>query len=252
MSSRGRYRARFACDSGDIERAQRLRYEVFNLELGEGLSESRLTGLDRDRFDDQCHHLLVEDLREDRVVGTYRLQTSAMAAAGHGFYTAQEFDLSAWSGSVLAHSVEIGRAAIAKQHRAGLVLLLLWQGLGAYAIMNRLRYLFGCCSITSQDPAEAARVLEYLRSCGYAHPNLPAEPTPAYDCSEHMESKEGWERTTLPILFRTYLRYGARVCGRPAIDREFKTIDYLTLLDLKELDPQTILRRFAVDIRETP
>jgi putative hemolysin len=30
---------------------------------------------------------------------------------------------------------------------------------------------------------------------------------------------------------------GARVCGPPAWDREFGTIDFLTLLDLKMLSP---------------
>jgi putative hemolysin len=234
-----------------VEAAQRLRYEVFNVELGEGLEESWETGLDRDRFDPQCHHLLVEDIDSGRVVGTYRMQTAAMAEAGHGFYTAQEFDLSSWPREVLARTVEIGRAAIAREHRHGPVLLLLWQGLGAYAIHNRMRYLFGCCSITSQDPAEAARVLEYLRRKEHLHRELWAAPTAPYDCREGEESVAGWEETRIPILFRTYLRYGACICGRPALDREFKTIDYLALVDLVELDPEQILRRFAFDIRQS-
>ena len=43
----------------------------------------------------------------------------------------------------------------------------------------------------------------------------------------------------VPQLFATYLRYGALVCGPPAIDREFKTIDYFVLLDTNALDPRT-------------
>ena len=43
----------------------------------------------------------------------------------------------------------------------------------------------------------------------------------------------------LPSLFRTYLRYGTLVCGPPAIDREFKTIDFLVLLDSEALDPRS-------------
>jgi putative hemolysin len=35
---------------------------------------------------------------------------------------------------------------------------------------------------------------------------------------------------------RTYLSIGAKICGPPAIDREFGTIDFLTLLDLHTLD----------------
>jgi putative hemolysin len=38
-----------------------------------------------------------------------------------------------------------------------------------------------------------------------------------------------------PKLLRTYLSIGAKICGPPAIDREFGTIDFLTLLDLHAL-----------------
>jgi putative hemolysin len=39
----------------------------------------------------------------------------------------------------------------------------------------------------------------------------------------------------VPKLLRTYLTIGARIGGPPAWDREFGTIDFLTLLDLKLL-----------------
>jgi len=43
---------------------------------------------------------------------------------------------------------------------------------------------------------------------------------------------------TVPRLLRIYLAIGARICGPPAVDREFKTIDFLTLLDLQALHPR--------------
>ena len=49
----------------------------------------------------------------------------------------------------------------------------------------------------------------------------------------------------VPTLFGTYLRYGALVCGPPAIDREFKTIDWFVLLDTNALDPRTFRSFFA-------
>ena len=42
-------------------------------------------------------------------------------------------------------------------------------------------------------------------------------------------------RVTVPKLLKTYLAIGARIGGPPAWDREFGTIDFLTLLDLKLL-----------------
>ena len=40
-----------------------------------------------------------------------------------------------------------------------------------------------------------------------------------------------------PKLLRAYLSVGAKICGPPALDRQFKTIDFLTLLDLEALPP---------------
>jgi putative hemolysin len=45
-----------------------------------------------------------------------------------------------------------------------------------------------------------------------------------------------------PRLLRAYLTVGARICGAPAIDREFKTIDFLTLLDLEKMAPSARAR----------
>ena len=241
------YRARFARSARDLEVLLRLRYEVFNLELGEGLEESHATGQDRDPFDDHCHHLIVET--EGTVVGTYRLQVAPMASVGHGFYTAQEFDLRPWPSEIIHHSVEIGRACVHRDHRRTKVLQLLWKGLAAYALHNRRRYFFGCCSLTSQDPAEGARVLEYLRRKGHTHDRLDLLPHPDYALGEEKESVEGWEDSRIPPLFRTYLRYGARICGRPALDRQFKTIDYLALIDLSEVDLVRVLRLTEIDLR---
>jgi putative hemolysin len=56
-----------------VRRAQQLRFEVFNLELAEGLAESYATGLDIDPLDEFCDHLIVEELATSEIVGTYRL-----------------------------------------------------------------------------------------------------------------------------------------------------------------------------------
>ena len=63
----------------ELKIAQALRFEVFNLELNEGLASSYETGLDADEFDPVCDHLLVEDNRTGEVVGTYRMQTGDCA-----------------------------------------------------------------------------------------------------------------------------------------------------------------------------
>ena len=57
----GRYEVRLAQTTAEIDAALKLRFEVFNLELEEGLDSSFQTGRDRDEFDATCHHLIATD-----------------------------------------------------------------------------------------------------------------------------------------------------------------------------------------------
>jgi putative hemolysin len=233
----GSYSARFVSSTRELEDVLRLRFDVFNLELGEGLETSFLTGLDRDQYDDNCHHLAVYCTGNAQVVGTYRIQTSAMAAASSGFYSSQEFDLANLPTNVIDQSVELGRACIAPAHRNTQVLFLLWKGLAAYVQHNRKRFLFGCCSLTSQDPDEGLSVYRDLGEQGLLHQEISIEPQRECDCRLIALGKRGTQRVSLPRLFRTYLRFGAKVCGPPAIDRQFGTIDFLVLFDVDAMDP---------------
>ncbi len=228
----GPYELDFARSAEDLEAIQRLRYEVFNLELREGLDASRLTGLDQDPFDAACDHLYIRFRESGEIVGTYRMQTRETARTGLGFYSATEYDLSGLPASMLDHAVEIGRACIHRDHRSLKVLYLLWKGLGRYASFHHKRYLFGCCSLTSQDPAEGWSVYRQLESAGQLHPEWRVEPLESHTCSVLDVSESV---TKLPRLMRTYLSLGATICSMPAIDREFKTIDFLAVFDFDTL-----------------
>lgn len=217
----------------------RLRFEVFNLELGEGLETSRFSRRDTDEYDPQCHHLIVEEPATAAVIGTYRLQTGEMADAGRGFYSASEFDLSALPAEVLEGCVEIGRACIARAHRKRPVLFLLWRGLASYVAHNRKRYLFGCCSLTGQDPALGWSAFHGLRRRGLLWPGLWVEPRPGFECPDYGAGDDWRAEVALPQLFEIYLRYGGRICGPPVIDRRFGTIDFLMLFDVEAMDERS-------------
>ncbi len=235
----GQYHVRFARTREELDAVLKLRFEVFNLELGEGLESSFLTSRDLDEFDDVCHHLIVEDTDSGRIVGTYRTQTGEMAAAARGFYSAMEFELSHFPAGVLEDSVELGRACVAADHRNAHVLFLLWKGLAAYAAHNQKRYLFGCCSLTSQDEDEGLRVMEALEQEGNYHPSFAVPPRSGFECRVYDPAREPDRKASIPKLFRIYMHYGAKVCGPPAIDRQFKTIDFLVLFDVFAMDAQT-------------
>ncbi len=234
----GNYEVRFARDEADLDAVLRLRFEVFNLELGEGLDESFETGRDEDEFDAVCHHLMVIDRTTREVVGTYRMQTSEMAARNRGFYSDQEFRLDQLPESVLASSLEIGRACVALSHRSTQTLFHLWRGLALYVATNRKRYLFGCSSLTSQDPMEGLAVMRLLERRQHVTRDFTVDPQPGFECYDSELELDPDSETKLPTLFRIYLRHGALVCGPPAIDRRFKTIDYLVIFDVDAMDPK--------------
>jgi len=177
--------------------------------------------------------------KNQEVIGTYRMQTHEMAAAAHGFYSASEFDLTHLPDGVVQNSVEVGRACIAAAHRNGRVLFLFWRGLAVYMMLTKKRYLFGCCSLTSQNPDEGRLVMDYLQANGYVHSELQVLPLPVCACYPEDYIAQKTLPVKIPRLFRIYLEYGAKVCGPPTIDRRFKTIDYLVMLDIAALDQPT-------------
>ena len=233
VSTSAQYASRVACTEAEIRAAQALRYEVFNLELNEGLAASHTTGLDADPFDAVCDHLLVEHVPSGGIVGTYRLQTGTNAAKNLGYYSAQEFDFSPFE-PMRREIVELGRACVHKQHRNLVVLGLLWKGIADYAKARGARYLIGCSSLTSQNPAEGASAYSELCRKNLADTAWRTQPLPAYECPLDAVTEE---KAEIPKLLRAYMTIGAKICGPPALDRHFGTIDFLTLLDLESLTP---------------
>lgn len=241
VSSPENYITRLAQNSDDIRAAQALRFQVFNLELNEGLAQSYVTGRDEDPFDAVCEHLIVEHRSSATIVGTYRLQTGANAAKNLGYYCAQEFNLETFE-PFRASMIELGRACVHPQHRNLVVLGLLWKGIADYARQRNARYLFGCSSLTSQDPTVGASAYGDLCRKHLASPEWRTQPLPTYECSMlHVAA----EPVKIPKLLRAYLTLGAKICGPPALDQNFKTIDFLTLIDLENLSELNWQRFFG-------
>ena len=239
VSSQAHYTIRLARNADEMRAAQALRYQVFNLELNEGLETSHATGLDVDPFDAVCDHLLVEHLPTNQIVGTYRLQTGENAGSQRGYYCAQEFDFAHFE-PMRQKIIEVGRACVHQQHRNLVVLGMLWKGIADYATAHGGGYVLGCSSITAQDPAVGASAYADMCRKHLAPLEWRTRPLRAYDCPlTHLTS----EPVKIPKLLRAYLTLGAKICGPPALDRQFKTIDFLTLVDLEKM-PALAKQRF--------
>ena len=128
------------------------------------------------------------------------------------------------------------------QHPPALLSTLLdgWRR-GFDVVHTRKTILFGCSSLTSQDPAEGLAAYDQLHLDGHVHAIYDLATRDAYRIDDVPHADV---RVEIPPLFGIYLRHGAKICGRPAIDREFGTIDFLTLLDAGAMDPK-VFQSFA-------
>jgi putative hemolysin len=239
LAATSQFHVRMAQTLDDVIECQRLRYLVFNCELGEGLDSSSLCGLDRDRFDFACDHLMVHNPATGKLAGTYRMQSGYRAKGNLGYYGEQFFDFSPFE-KMRGEVLELGRACVHEQYRNGNVLQMLWKGIARYAQSSGARYLIGCSSLSSQDEDKGIALYESLREKYLVAPSLRTLPVEGRRCKP---SGAQAQPPRPPRLFQAYLDISARVCGPPAIDREFKTIDFLTLVDLQSL-PDRARRRF--------
>ncbi|WP_167104040.1 GNAT family N-acetyltransferase [Mycobacterium sp. DL592] len=236
-----------------VEEAQRLRHHVFSTEPGFALPAGG-DGLDIDRFDEFCDHLLVREDTTGEIVGCYRMMPPPGAIAAGSLYTATEFDVSALD--VLRPSlVEMGRAVVREDHRNGAVVLLMWAGILAYLDRCGYDYVTGCVSVPthSEDPAGAPPgsllrgVRDFVLRRHAAGPEFTVRPyRPVILDGLTLDDIEPPARPTIPPLMRGYLRLGAKVCGEPAHDPEFGVGDFPALLDKRQADTRYLTRLRSV------
>jgi len=229
--SQRRLTVHLARGEAEIAEAQRLRYRVFAEEMGARLPNAE-EGIDRDRFDPWCEHLLVTEEDTGEVVGTYRILTGEAAERIGGFYSEQEFDLARLR-YLRDRAVEIGRSCVHPDHRSGAVIALLWSGLADYMQRTGSEYLLGCASMSMLDGGHAAaaayaRIREsHLSPMEYRV--FPHCPLPLHELNQSGAA-------AIPPLIKAYLKVGAYVCGEPAWDPDFNTADLLMLLPLSRVD----------------
>ncbi|HKE05195.1 MAG TPA: GNAT family N-acyltransferase [Blastocatellia bacterium] len=234
----GNLEVKLATNLTELDAAMRLRFEVFNLELQEGLVSSYDRGYDTDAYDAYCDHLIVKDLSSDEVVGTYRLLRGSQAKRHIGFYSENEFDLSNLK-RLGGEMLELGRSCIAATHRSFGTLNLLWGAISEYAVENNLSHLFGCASLHISQVSEVQPVYSYLRANHFAPEQYRVYPVESCrmmisdDACEEVDSRAVLRKLS-PIL-KGYLRAGAMVCGAPAYDAEFGTADVLAILEMEKM-----------------
>ncbi len=228
-----RLRADFADSPAAVREAFALRYRVFALELGARV-KTAAEQLDYDEFDQACQHLLVREVATTQVVACARLLDQQGARQLGRFYAEGEFNLGSLP-QLNGRLLEMGRTCVARAHRQGSAIAVLWSGVARYIRMHRIDYLFGCASIPlGEGDAQAAAIMNRLRRLAMAPEHLRVTPRLPLRVDGRLEPKLD---APLPPLLKAYVRLGARACGEPCRDPEFQMADVLMLLDVRELHP---------------
>jgi putative hemolysin len=246
-STEPRYSLLLSTDPVNVEAAQRLRYDVFSSEPGFALT-GRDAGLDVDRFDEYCDHLLVREENSGELVGCYRMLPPAGAAAAGGLYTATEFDITVLD-SLRPSLVEMGRAVVHNDHRNGAVVLLMWAGILAYLDRCDYDYVTGCVSVpvAGDDGESPGTQIRGVRDFVLRRHPAPADyrvhpHRPVIIDGRSLDEIPPPTRPVIPPLMRGYLRLGARICGEPAHDADFGVGDFPALLDKRQADTRYLRR----------
>jgi putative hemolysin len=246
-----RYSLLLTADPELVMAAQRLRHDVFTSEPGFALPAAS-DGLDADRFDEHCDHLLVREDTTGELVGCYRMLPPAGAIEAGSLYTATEFDVQALD-ALRPSLVEMGRAVVRADHRNGAVVLLMWAGILAYLDHCDYDYVTGCVSVPTHGPAGHApgSQLRGVRDFVLRRHRAPAEFTvhpyrPVVIDGKCLDQIEPPARVAVPPLMRGYLRLGAQVCGEPAHDPDFGVGDFPALLDKRVADVRYLRRLRSV------
>ena len=231
---------RLAKGENDLTAAKRLRYKVFVEEFGaggDGVDHENRT--ESDRFDEWVDHLILVDQRRDaqdrnHVVGAYRLLRSEVAQRECGYYSSEEYDLSALieSGRSL---VELGRSCVHRDYRGGIGIYQLWRGLACYVLDNEIEVMFGVASFHGTDVNELGPALTLLHRNYLAPPDMRVRSWPEHyvtmDRVADGDLNHVQAMASVPSLIKAYLRLGGFVGDGAYVDHMFNTVDVCLVMD---------------------
>lgn len=233
------YVLKTADTSLELVESCKLRHEVFYREFQ--LADH--IGVDVDQYDSHFDHLIIIHKESNKVIGTYRLSCSEFSSVS---YTESEFDLTEIFKLKGPH-LELGRACIQKEHRKGAtVISLLWRGIVEYMNLSGANILYGCSSVKVESTHEAALIYKYFNEQGAILESNSAQPTSQFkmpdfakiysELPQNLSAEQvHFAESLIPSLLKFYIKFGAKIASEPAFDREFKCMDFLTIMKKEEI-----------------
>ena len=238
-------RVRLSRHPRDMVAAQRLRHLCFHEAAG---LPAQPGWLDRDEFDADCLHLLVED-GGGRLLACCRILPLAGGAELARSYSARRYDLAPLVGIDMPLA-EVGRFCLRPGAAPGDALRLAWAALAQFVEAQGIGMLFGCSSFTGADPLRHAGALAWLaRHHLGPEARLPGLHAGVETCRFAQISDGEGDPAALPPLLRSYLAMGGWVGDHAVIDHDLDTIHVFTALPVRNI-PSARLRRLRELARE--
>lgn len=235
-----RFHVKLAENQEELDAAQRLRYRVFVQELGaDGPTVDHARGLETDRFDAHCDHLILQS--EDRpgeVVGVYRLLRDDQAARLGQFYSEDEYDIEMLKASG-RRMMELGRSCLDPAYRGSMAMYHLWNGLARYVTDHNIEIMFGVASFHGTDPARLAQPLALLHHRHIAPEALRPRARADHYQDMNLVAEADLDRRAamlqVPALIKAYLRLGGFVGDGAYVDHRFNTTDICLVMDTERM-----------------
>ena len=223
-----RYSVRFADCDADVRAAQALRYRTFR---GGG------DGLDQDRFDDICKHILVEEEKSGKLVCTFRILPLESGKEIEKSYSAQFYELSRLH-DIEGMIVEMGRFCIDPAFKDPDILRIAWGAMTTYVDDNDVELLFGCSSFHGTVEEEYEDAFALLKERHLAPKRrLPRVKAPrVFQFARKLKLKKPdlkLAQRRMPPLLRTYLVMGGWVSDHAVVDNDLNTLHVFTGLEIK-------------------
>ncbi|MFH1223313.1 MAG: GNAT family N-acyltransferase [Pseudomonadota bacterium] len=233
--SNQKYAIGIANTASESDEVYRLRYDIFNIELNEGIKENERTLRDMDKFDPNCDHLIIKDTASGKIIATYRIHPS-WNMHKDGFYTSTEFNISKL-GLEKKRSIEVGRACVHPEHRGNNMLVtMMWVGIRKYCEKNNVEYLFGVASIPKCSIEELSSLYSDLLKKGALIDDGKVTPLPDQKAQLVSDPPGTYRKELVSSLLKGYIKMGAKLMGQPVFDPVFRCYDFFVLLEMRSVN----------------
>ncbi len=227
LQKKDKYTVFIAEDEDTKQLCYKLRYDILAKKIAIETSSTQSI-LNKDKFDDHSHQLVVYDNRINEIIATIRLLDNDGRKNTGIFYSETEFDLS----NIINHDInflEVGRSYIHPAYNPGTVLVMLWRGIADLIISKKIDYLIGCASIPlSSGDKYISSVMSHIQKHHYAPEFLRAHPLVPLRLNQNLPHAGD---AILPALLKAYVRQGALVCGQPYWDASLGMANVFVLLE---------------------